>query len=89
MNIIYVSFPDLGFQGKNLCVMFVFSIVSFLNICLQWTLYKVRIYILYQIFIGFRGMSLWSRVWLRAVISLVTVGDLRYCFSGEKKWQAI
>jgi hypothetical protein len=30
MNIIYVDFPGLGFQGKNLCVMFVFSIVSFL-----------------------------------------------------------
>ena len=35
MNIIYASFPGLGFQGKNLCVMFVFAIVSFLNICLQ------------------------------------------------------
>jgi hypothetical protein len=30
MNIIYASFPDLGFQVKNLCVMFVFAIVSFL-----------------------------------------------------------
>ena len=30
MNIEYVGFPDLGFQGKNLCVMFVFSIVYFL-----------------------------------------------------------
>jgi hypothetical protein len=30
MNIIYVGFPGLGFQGKNLCVMFAFSIVSFL-----------------------------------------------------------
>jgi hypothetical protein len=30
MNIIYVGFPSLGFQGKNLCVMFVFAIVSFL-----------------------------------------------------------
>jgi hypothetical protein len=29
-NIEYVGFPGLGFQGKNLCVMFVFSIVSFL-----------------------------------------------------------
>jgi hypothetical protein len=27
---IYVGFPGLGFQGKNLCVMFVFVIVSFL-----------------------------------------------------------
>jgi hypothetical protein len=35
MNIIYASFPGLGFQVKNLCVMFVFSIVSFLNISLQ------------------------------------------------------
>jgi hypothetical protein len=38
-NIEYVGFPGLGFQGKNLCVMFVFAIVSFsvplLNICLQ------------------------------------------------------
>jgi hypothetical protein len=24
----YVGFPGLGFQGKNICVMFVFSIVS-------------------------------------------------------------
>jgi hypothetical protein len=30
MNIIYASFPGLGFQGKNLCVMFAFAIVSFL-----------------------------------------------------------
>jgi hypothetical protein len=28
--------------------------------------------------IGFRGMPLWPRVWLMTVISLVTVGDLRY-----------
>jgi hypothetical protein len=30
MNIIYAGFPGLGFQVKNLCVMFVFAIVSFL-----------------------------------------------------------
>jgi hypothetical protein len=30
MKIIYAGFPGLGFQGKNLCVMFAFSIVSFL-----------------------------------------------------------
>jgi hypothetical protein len=30
MNIEYASFPGLGFQGKNLCVMFVFSIVYFM-----------------------------------------------------------
>jgi hypothetical protein len=30
MNIEYAHFPDLGFHGKNLCVMFVFPIVSFL-----------------------------------------------------------
>jgi hypothetical protein len=30
MNIIYVGFPGLGFQVKNLRVMFVFTIVSFL-----------------------------------------------------------
>ena len=29
-NIEYVGFPGLGFQRKNLCVMFVFAIVSFL-----------------------------------------------------------
>jgi hypothetical protein len=29
-NIEYSSFPGLGFHWKNLCVMFVFSIVSFL-----------------------------------------------------------
>ena len=30
MNIIYAGFPGLGFQVKNICVMFVFAIVSFL-----------------------------------------------------------
>jgi hypothetical protein len=30
MNIIYAGFLGLGFQVKNLCVMFVFAIVSFL-----------------------------------------------------------
>jgi hypothetical protein len=30
MNIEDVGFPDLGFQGKNICVMCVFSIVYFL-----------------------------------------------------------
>jgi hypothetical protein len=30
MDIEYVGFPGLGFQGKNICVMFVFSIVCFL-----------------------------------------------------------
>jgi hypothetical protein len=30
MNIEYVGFPSLGFEGKNICVMFVFSIVSFM-----------------------------------------------------------
>ena len=30
MNIIYAGFPGLGFQVKNLRVMFVFAIVSFL-----------------------------------------------------------
>jgi hypothetical protein len=40
----------------------------------------IRIYIWYQSFIGFRGTPLSSRVWLGTVISLVTVGDLRYCF---------
>ena len=30
INIIYVGFPSLGFQGKNLCVMLVFAIVYFL-----------------------------------------------------------
>jgi hypothetical protein len=30
VNIEDVGFPGLGFQGKNLCVMCVFAIVSFL-----------------------------------------------------------
>jgi hypothetical protein len=30
INIIYAGFLGLGFQVKNLCVMFVFAIVSFL-----------------------------------------------------------
>jgi hypothetical protein len=30
MNIEDDGFPGLGFQGKNLCVMFVFAIVYFL-----------------------------------------------------------
>jgi hypothetical protein len=29
-NIEYVGFPGFGFPGENLCVMFVFAIVSFL-----------------------------------------------------------
>jgi hypothetical protein len=29
MNISYVGFPGLGFQGKSICVMFVFVIVYF------------------------------------------------------------
>jgi hypothetical protein len=36
MNIEYVGFPGLGFQGKNLCVMFVFSIVFFLFFYLKY-----------------------------------------------------
>jgi hypothetical protein len=31
MNIEYVGFPGLGFQGKNSCVMCVFSIISFIE----------------------------------------------------------
>jgi hypothetical protein len=31
MNIEYVGFPDLGFQGKNTYVMFVFSIIYFFS----------------------------------------------------------
>ena len=30
MDVEYAGFPSLGFQGKNICVMFVFAIVSFL-----------------------------------------------------------
>jgi hypothetical protein len=30
MNIEYVGFPGLGIQGKNICVMCVFFIVSFM-----------------------------------------------------------
>jgi hypothetical protein len=29
MNIDYAGFPSLGFEGKTICVMFVFSIVLF------------------------------------------------------------
>jgi hypothetical protein len=48
MNIEYVGFPSLGFQGKNIHVMCVFAIVSFLffywkSICSK-ILYKVKIY---------------------------------------------
>jgi hypothetical protein len=40
-------------------------------------LYKVKIYIWYQSFVGFKGTPLWSRVWLGTVISLVdTTKDL-------------
>ena len=92
INIIYAGFLGLGFQVKNICVMFVFSIASFLLFSEYQSavdIVEVRIYIWYKSFIGFRGTPLSSRVWLGTVISLVTVGDLRYCFSGEKKWQAI
>ena len=30
MNIIYATFPGLRFEGKNICVIFVFAIVSFM-----------------------------------------------------------
>jgi hypothetical protein len=36
MNIIYVGFPGLGFQVKNICVMFVFAIVSFMFFSEYW-----------------------------------------------------
>ena len=92
MNIIYAGFLGLGFQVKDICVIIVFAIVSFLFFSeyqFAVDIVQVRIYIWYQSFIGFRGTPLSSRVWLGIVINLVTVGDLRYCFSGEKKWQAI
>jgi len=88
MNMGYASFPSLGFQGKNICVMCVFSIVSFLFFYRKFVcskiLYMVKIYIWYQSFVGFMGTPLWSRVCLGTVISLVTVGDLRYWFF---KWK--
>jgi hypothetical protein len=40
MNIEYVGFLGLGFQGKNLYVMFVFSIVSFLFFYLKFVCSK-------------------------------------------------
>jgi hypothetical protein len=71
MNIEDVGFPDLGFQGKNLYVVCVISIVYFLFFYLKST-FGIRA------IIGFRGASLCSWVWLGVVISLVSVGDLWY-----------
>jgi hypothetical protein len=41
MNIIYVGFPGLGFLVKILCVMFVFSIVSFLFFSKYWVVVDI------------------------------------------------
>jgi hypothetical protein len=78
-----VGFPSLGLQGKNLYVMCVCvcTIVSFCFIknmfsVINCTLLKSTFGI--REIIGFRGMPLWSWVWLRSMISLVTVGDLWY-----------
>jgi hypothetical protein len=80
MNIEYAGFPGFGFPREktpcNVCICHCIFSILFLNICLQSILYKVRIYIWYQRFIGFRGMPLWSRVWLGTVISFVIMGDL-------------
>ena len=38
MNIEYVGFPGLGFQGKNISVMFVFAIVFFSVLLLKISL---------------------------------------------------
>jgi uncharacterized metal-binding protein len=46
--------------------------------------HKVRIYIWYQRFIGFRGTPFWSRVLIGTVISLVTVGNLWYFFQVKR-----
>ena len=43
MNIEYTGFPSLGFQGKNLCVMFLFVIVSFLF----FSEYRFAVHIVY------------------------------------------
>jgi hypothetical protein len=52
-------------------------------------LYKVKIYIWYQRFVGFRGTLLWTRVWLGTMISLVTVDIYGIDVSREKKWRSI
>ena len=42
MNIKYVGFPGLGFQGKNICVMCVFAILLFY--CFIENLFAVKYY---------------------------------------------
>jgi hypothetical protein len=42
--------------------------------------YKVKIYIWYQSFVGFKAMPLWSTVFLKTVIILVRVGYMWYLF---------
>jgi hypothetical protein len=36
--------------------------------------------------ISFRGMPLWSGIWLETVIIFVIVGDLGIDYSSENKW---
>ena len=60
INIIYVGFPGLGFQVKNLYVMFVFSIVSFLFFFeYQFVVDIVQGYNLHSVPLDFSCVLLW------------------------------
>jgi hypothetical protein len=75
-------FSRFRFPGEkslcNVCIFHCFFSILLLKVSLQYILYKVRIYIWYKNFVGFRGTPLCSRVWLETVVSLVTVGDPWY-----------
>ena len=72
--------------------MFLFFIVSFLFF--YWNVFAVnnctRLKYTFGIraIIRFKGMPLWSRVWLRIVISLVKVGDMWYRFFRWKEMES-
>jgi hypothetical protein len=74
MNIEDVGFPGFGLQGKYLCVMCVFSIVSFCYFIEKvFTIkYCTRLKSIFGIraIIGFRGTPFWSGILLGTVIIL-------------------
>jgi hypothetical protein len=76
-------FSRFGFPGeKSLCNVCIFHCIFFCSFIENMfaVKYCTRLKSTFGIraIIGFRGMPLWSGVWLGTVISLVTVGDLRY-----------
>jgi hypothetical protein len=79
-------FSRFGFIGKSICVMCVCVCVCvplyilFFIKNLFAVIYYTRLKCIFGIkeIIGFMGMHLWLGVFIRLVISLVTMGDLQY-----------